>query len=164
MILRCRLTPSVAMTNDVPSSPLPHAPHRWLRYVLWTLLALPVVIVLWLALVPMNLTLYISNQSSAIDPVDIQVEIDGQLVANDQFRFADGHNWQRFVLPLRPGRHSINAKTVKGDSIFRSEFSVFWNRWAVLDYWYCPDQPDVAWRKTPRHFTFDISHFPPHFR
>jgi hypothetical protein len=135
--------------------------RRRLRYAVPAMLLLPAVLALWLVLVPINLTLYVSNQSPTLDPVDIQVEIDGRVVVNDGFRAGGFHNWQRFVLPLRPGRHSITARTVKGESIVQSEFSMFWSRWAVLDYWY---HPDVAWRKTPGHFSFYVSNMPPAFQ
>ena len=154
------------MSSDVSQPMLPRSPRRWLRYTVRMLLVLAVVIALWLALVPINLTLYVSNQSPAVDPVDVQVEVDGQLVANDQFRFGDGHTQRRFVLPLRLGWHRIDARTVKGESVLQSEFSMFWSRWAVLNYWYYPDKPDVPWPrdwKTPKHFSFNIWSKPPAF-
>jgi hypothetical protein len=123
------------------------------------MLLLSVVIVLWFALVPINLTLYVGNQSSAIDPVDIQVEIDGRLVVNDLFPFGNGHTCKKLVLPVRPGWHRINARSVKGEAVFHTEFSTFWSRWAVLDYTYFRDKPDASWAinyRTPQQFLFII--------
>jgi hypothetical protein len=120
------------------------------------LAVLPVVVALWLVVVPTNLTLYISNQSSAIDPVDIQVEIDGRLVTNDQFNCRGGHNWRNFALPLRPGWHNIRARSAKGEAILQAKFSMFWSRWAALDYWYTPADPTIGRPITPRQFSFHI--------
>jgi hypothetical protein len=152
------------MSNGVSKPIFPRPTRRWLRYRVWMVLLLPAAIALWLALVPINLTLHVSNQSSAIDPVDIQVEIDGQLVANDHFYFRGGHNWKTFTLPLRPGWHSIHASSAKGESVLQAKVSIFWSRWAALDYWYAPADPTVGRPITPKQFGFYIQNAPIYFQ
>ena len=54
-----------------------------------------------------NFILYVSNQSFAIDPVDIIILIDGE-PAVDQELYVDGqHNWQKFQFLLLEGKHQI---------------------------------------------------------
>jgi hypothetical protein len=129
---------------------------RWYQFSLRTLLLLPVAVALWFGLVPTNLTLYVSNQSQAVDPVDIQVEIDGQPVVDGQFDFRDGHNWQAFPLSLRPGWHSVRARSAKGEAVVQAKFTTFWNRSAILDYWYRTADPTVGEPMTPKHFSFSV--------
>ena len=43
-----------------------------------------------------NLTLYISNQSFAIDPVDIKVNIDGKPAVRGDFEVGSQHSWHEF--------------------------------------------------------------------
>jgi hypothetical protein len=137
-----------------PAAPKPKL--RWYQYRLRTLLLLPVVIALWFALVPRDLTLYVSNQSSACDPIDIHIEIDGQLVADDTLNFGHGHAWKTFTLSLRPGWHTIVARSAKGEAVFQADFAMFWSRWAELDYWCAPGDPRFGQRPTAKHFSFDI--------
>ena len=96
-----------------------------------------------------NFTLYVSNQSFERAEVDIRVEIDGDVVASDEFPVENQHNWVEFRLPLRPGTHVIRAITERGDATLERTFRVKGKRWAILDYWCCDDAQD------PR-FTFDV--------
>jgi hypothetical protein len=52
-----------------------------------------------------NFILYVSNQSFALDPVDIKVYIDGFLVVNRDFYVKGQHNWIRFQFQLGGGTH-----------------------------------------------------------
>jgi hypothetical protein len=137
---------------------------RWYQFSLRTLLLLPVAVALWFGLVPTTLTLYVSNQSSALDPIDVQVEIDGQRLVDGQFDFRDGHNWQAFPLSLRPGWHSVSAKSVKGEAVLQAKFATFWSRSARLDYWYRPADPTVGEPMTAKQFSFYVSSMPPSFQ
>jgi hypothetical protein len=96
-----------------------------------------------------SFTLYVSNQSFERPEIDIRVEIDGKVVASDEFPVENQHNWIEFRLPLRPGSHVIRASTERGDATLEHTFRVQGKRWAVLDYWCCDDAQD------PR-FTFEV--------
>jgi hypothetical protein len=102
---------------------------------------------------PANFTLYVSNQSFERPTIDIRVEIDGTVVANDEFEVENQHNWVEFRLPLSRGRHVVRATSARGEAELRRTFRVKGKRWAVLDYWCCDDAAD------PR-FTFDLSKRP----
>lgn len=93
--------------------------------------------------------LYVSNQSFEIDPVDIVVWIDDQQVVCDRFHVEGQHNWVLFDLGLEPGPHSLRAVGNGGKTMFEQEFDLPAERWAVLDFWYYPDDE-------PEKLTFSI--------
>ena len=102
-----------------------------------------------------NFRLYVSNQSFAIDPVDIRVWIDDIPVICQYFKVGNQHNWQLFRFALDDGEHRIKAATEKGDATLEQTFTVEGDRWAVLDYWYYPGVDGGA-DPTPPHFSFSV--------
>lgn len=100
-----------------------------------------------------SFTLYVSNQSFAIRPVDIQVEIDGEVVVREYFYVGDQHNWKAFKVSLSPGQHQLKASSVKGNTELSTEFDVTDEHWAVVGYWYYPKS---HYNPTPKKFTFNI--------
>ena len=85
-----------------------------------------------------NFTLYISNQSSNIDPVDIKVIIDGQIAVNQEFLNSGGHNWIKFQFQLKKGKHLLFASSAKGNLKQDSVFTVDSKLYGVVDYWFYP--------------------------
>jgi len=108
-----------------------------------------------------SFTLYVSNQSFAISPVDIQVEIDGEVVIREYFDVANQHNWKAFKLSLSPGQHKLKVSSVKGNAELSKEFDVTDEHWAVVDYWYYPKS---HYNPTPKKLTFDIQDTPIRFQ
>lgn len=100
---------------------------------------------------PAPFTLYVSNQSFDDDPVRITISISGEVVVDDDFAVEGQHNWIEFTPDIEPGLHTLTATSDTG-----AEFTVDLElpagepRWAVIDYWFYPDQE-------PRRFTFNIS-------
>ncbi len=58
-----------------------------------------------------NFVLYVSNQSFYIDPVDIQIWIDGECVVREYFEVGNQHNYRPFVLRLSEGTHCTDQAT-----------------------------------------------------
>ena len=111
-----------------------------------------------------NLTLYVSNQSFAITPVDITILIDGRKAVIGNFdvkgkRIAQ-HNWIKHVFTLSPGKHKLKVLSKKGEAILEKEFSIKGKHWAVVDYWYYPKS---HYSPTPRKFRFNIQDKPIQF-
>ncbi|MCL4691996.1 MAG: hypothetical protein KJ060_05720 [Candidatus Hydrogenedentes bacterium] len=106
-----------------------------------------------------NFTLYVSNQSFAISPVDIKVQIDGEVVVHQNFDVGTQHNWKKFGIALPPGVHSLTATSTKGDATLEQEFTVTGEHWAVVDYWYYPEVTGGA-GPTPRTLSFSIQDSP----
>ena len=101
-------------------------------------------------------TLYVSNQSFDRGLVDIRIEIDGREVVHDDFAVENQHNWVEHTLRLEPGRHTLVARSQRGDAILRQEFGVRGRTWMVVDYWCCgePSDPQLTFyaSRTPIGF------------
>jgi hypothetical protein len=104
-------------------------------------------------------TLYVSNQSFAISPVDITVTIDGEVVVREYFDVGNQHGWKQFTLDLADGTHTLEVKSDRGAASLSKTFDVSGPRWAVIDYWYYPDSQHGA-GPTPRSFSFEIQDTP----
>lgn len=102
---------------------------------------------------PVTLHFWISNQSFDIDPVDIAVYIDDQQVVCDSFVVGDQHNWILFDVQLDPGTHELRAIGHDGQVDLIETIDVPDERWAVLDFWFYPEEE-------PEHFTFRIQDQP----
>ncbi len=113
-----------------------------------------------------NFVLYVSNQSFAITPVDIEIDIDGKHAIQDEFDVTGNsvpqHNWIRFIFRLSPGTHKIRASSKHGEARIKEGFRVEAKHWAVLEYWYYPTI-EGGTGPTPKSFTFHIQNTPVHF-
>jgi hypothetical protein len=107
-------------------------------------------------------TLYVSNQSFAISPVDIQVEIDGEVVVREHFDVGNQHSWKAFTLNLSAGKHRLKVSSAKGEAELSEGFEVKGEHWALISYWYYPKLTRGA-EPTPKQFTFTIQDEPIYF-
>ena len=96
-------------------------------------------------------TLFVSNQSFAIDPVDILVEIDGELVVSDYFHVGTQHSFVPFTLSLSAGTHRVHIWSEKGDAEMRIQFELVEHDVGVVTYWYYPKS---HYNPTRRQFNF----------
>lgn len=107
-----------------------------------------------------DVLLYISNQSFEDDRVRITVHIDGVRLVDDDFDVEGQHNWILFPVELAPGEHRIEAVSDTGASLEQTlTLPEGERRWAVLDYWFYPDQGDDQ-DDVPRMFTFEAYDHP----
>lgn len=91
---------------------------------------------------PETLHLYVSNQSFEIDPVDIEVYVDGRQLVCDEFFVEGQHNWILHDLSLEWGEHSLRAEGNDGTTTFEETFELNGERWAVLDFWFYPGETE----------------------
>jgi len=103
------------------------------------------------------LTLYVANQSFDLNPVDIKVTLDGDVVAQGIFFAATGGNWRRYDLTLGPGRHVLHAVTRKGAAGLRREFTAAGPRWMAVAFRF---RSPAGGAGTVRYFYFDIRERP----
>ena len=96
-------------------------------------------------------TLFVSNQSYAIDPVDIRVTIDGELIISAYFNVGTQHSNFPFKLSLPPGTHRIRAWSVKGNAELEKEFNPGDHDVGVITYFYYPKSHSDP---TPRQLNF----------
>jgi hypothetical protein len=98
-----------------------------------------------------NFTLFVSNQSFEIDPVDVWVEIDGELVVSADFAVGTQHSFVPFELSLSEGKHQIRIWSKKGDAELSTEFELKDHDVGVITYWYSPRR---HYEPVPKHFKF----------
>lgn len=111
-----------------------------------------------------NFHLYISNQSFAEDPIDIRVWIDGELTVQQYFFVGSQHNWQHYRLWLKPNStHTIRVVSQRGKAELEQHFEMTDERFAVVDYWYDPDEPATD-DNPKRRFSFNIEDQSPMFQ
>lgn len=89
-----------------------------------------------------TLHLYVSNQSSHPALVDIRVELEGVPVVAGDFSVEGQHNWVEFDIRVPRGTLALRATALSGDVVLTEAVEIPGERWAVLDYWYYPDEQD----------------------
>ena len=99
-----------------------------------------------------NFTLFVSNQSFAIDRVDVRIQLDGELVICDYFHVGDQHAFYPFTLSLAKGKHHIKVWSVKGNAQIEKDFELTDQDIAVITYWYYPKS---HYQPTDRKFGFE---------
>lgn len=104
-----------------------------------------------------NFVLYVSNQSFAQTPVDITVYINGKKAISSEFEVAGQHNWVRHIFKLQPGKYKLKITSKKGEAKLEKEIEIVGKHWAVIDYWYYPEQDNK------KHFSFHIQNKPLYF-
>jgi hypothetical protein len=111
-----------------------------------------------------NFILYVSNQSFAINPIDIKIYIDDMVAVNEDFDVGIQHTWKPFQFNLPTGTHSIKIESIIGDSILEENFDIIDDKhWALVQYWYYPEKLDDE-NLMPKHFSFDIKNEPYFFK
>ena len=105
------------------------------------------------------LTLYVSNQSSAISEVDIQVSVDGRRVVDGVFSVGMGHGGEQYELPLTKGKHELHASSSKGSTHYDTVIDLQGKHWGSLFFWYQPAEPGQGGPQ-PRSFTFELQDTP----
>jgi len=104
-----------------------------------------------------NVVLYVTNQSLALERVDIAIEVDGQPVLDQYFNVGSQHNFKQFILRLASGRHVLTAQSIKGKASLKKSFFVTGKRWVAVDYWYYTKEHGTP---LPRQFDFRIQDQP----
>jgi hypothetical protein len=111
-----------------------------------------------------NFSLYVSNQSFDIDPVDVQVSFDGQLALTGDFLVEGQHSWHRFDFKLAPGSHEMRSTTDAGGVEEIAPFdTTAAPRYGVLAFWFYPPGSEGGVDPTPPQFSFDVLDEPPLF-
>ncbi len=104
-----------------------------------------------------DFTLLVSNQSFAIDPVDIDVFIDGAPAVTGDFLVEGQHTWHEFTFDLAPGTHSVRAVSSEAGAEIERDVDIDASKFGVINFWFYPDD------ETERHFSFDAHKERPFF-
>lgn len=108
------------------------------------------------------LHLLISNQSFDLDPVDIDVFLDGKHVVTGDFHVNGQHTWVPFDFSVPAGHHTLRVEGVGGDVTLNAGFDMSAETWGVLNFWYYKDAQGGA-EATPKHFDWTLSPTQPFF-
>lgn len=106
--------------------------------------------------------LYVSNQSFEIDPVDIEIHLDGELAVEGDFLVEGQHSWHTFDFRLAPGAHEVRAVSRAGTTEYVQTIELpEGDRYGVLDFWYYGEESSSeAYGPT---FSFQLFSEPPVF-
>ena len=93
--------------------------------------------------------LLVSNQSFDVDPVDIEVTVDGEVVASGGFTVGGDqppqHNWHRYELRLAAGEHVLVAWSPTDGARSEVRFDVPDVQTVTVAFWH-GDRPGGAGR------------------
>jgi hypothetical protein len=109
-----------------------------------------------------GLTLLVSNQSFADDPVRIAISIDGDVVVDDEFSVGMQDNWITFEVRLPPGNHELTMRSSTGvEADVALSIAAGAHRWASVAYWYSSPEHDRARSDNrPRRFSLTVDDEP----
>jgi hypothetical protein len=83
--------------------------------------------------VPLNL--WVSNQSSSIDPVRLIVWVDDEMVADQDFAMGSGHTNILFLVRLASGDHTLRVTADDAGAELVRTFNMQGERWALVNFW-----------------------------
>ena len=85
-----------------------------------------------------NFILFVSNQSTYLDPVDFRITIDGKLALNQEFLTEDGHNHIKFQFQLEDGNHIFSVSSINGNINKDTIFTLPTTPYGVVSFYYYP--------------------------
>jgi len=85
-----------------------------------------------------NFILFVSNQSTYIDPIDLKIKIDGKLALNQEFVTLEGHNHIKFQFQLKEGDHTFAVSSIIGNINKDTMFTLPTTPYSVVSFWYYP--------------------------
>lgn len=112
---------------------------------------------------PQRFHIVVSNQSFAVDPVDITITVDGKEMVRGKFIVGGQHIHKTFDFTLAPGDHVLEAHSKKGAATKRYPFTLSKEHWVTVMYWYYPPGSKGGVTPTPRSFSIDASDTMPMF-
>lgn len=85
-----------------------------------------------------NYSIYVSNQSSTLDPVDLTIMIDGKLAIKQEFYFENGETHIRFQFQIEDGDHKLSVSSIKGNISKDTTFTPQSTPYCSISFWYEP--------------------------
>ena len=101
-----------------------------------------------------NFVLYVVNESVQINPVEVQVCIDGRCAVAQEFRWNNAMPKQ-FEFLIEEGKHTLRATSAYAPNGFSAEFTRSSTPYATVTFWSDP---------APPAFTIHFSAEPPGFQ
>ena len=103
-----------------------------------------------------NFILFVNNMSDSVDSFDLQINIDGKPVVNEDSFVGTQNAWKPFQFNLTKDRHKIRVETREGKARMEEEFEIKTRHMAVIEY----SGPQASEKGSPsaksNKFTFNI--------
>ncbi len=80
-------------------------------------------------------TIYVSNQTGELDPVNIMPSVDHRNIVNGNFSSGSGHNWSGYKLALKEGEHQLIVTSDNGDAGLDVVFVLDKPLSLIITYW-----------------------------
>ncbi len=109
-----------------------------------------------------NLVIYVSNQSSELSSVDMDIRIDGISAIKNNFESKNRHQWQMFTFQIAEGEHTLTIKSQIGHAILEKQITISDKLWIAIGYYYSEARKGGV--KVEPTFSFDVRDGPIHFR
>ena len=111
--------------------------------------------------VPNSFSLFVSNQSFELSPVDMYIQVDNQLAVSGDFEVGSQHTWLRFELGLSPGQHRLRVTTHDlADVVLDQPFEMDDRKYGIVSFWYYPTGSPEP---TPPQFQLNVQDEEPAF-
>ena len=81
-----------------------------------------------------NFILFVNNMSDSVDSFDLQINIDGKPVVNEDSFVGTQNAWKPFQFNLTKDRHKIRVETREGKARMEEEFEIKTRHMAVIEY------------------------------
>jgi hypothetical protein len=102
----------------------------------------------------------ITNQSPHIDPVDVTVRVDDEVLVSSEFAWEGGYLARGWSKRLSIGEHTVDVVSARGDAHLRTTFTQGAEPdWGLVEYWYYTSQDNSG--PVPKHLEWSISNTPP---
>ncbi len=85
-----------------------------------------------------NFSIYVSNQSPSLDPVDLKISIDGKLAIRREFYFENGETHIRFQFQIEDGNHKLSVSSIKGNISKDTAFTLQTTPYCSISFYYEP--------------------------
>lgn len=85
-----------------------------------------------------NFSIYVSNQSSDLDPVDLKITIDGKPAIKQEFFFINGSNHIKFQFQLDNRDHIFSVSSINGNVSKDTTFTLPATPYSLVTFWYIP--------------------------
>jgi hypothetical protein len=89
------------------------------------------------------LHLFVSNQSLAVDPVAVEVDLDGRQIFQRELSTGTQHNWERAEISAPVGKYTLTVSEAKTQTRQSQELNVSGELWVVIRFLGPPAQLKV---------------------
>lgn len=105
-----------------------------------------------------NVTLCVGNQSDDVDPVDVEIRLDGEPILRASYCRRSQHTeFATYRLAIEPRTHSLRIEADEGRATLERSISVTGEHWALVEFLadprrHPPEEVRASFQDEPFHF------------